>query len=127
MNIFKSKRFFLILLILVFEFVLTLFSQLIFSSLSYLAFINHLSVISLLFFNFGLIVFIVQGGFFDGVVYSFKRFVRATRKKTFQEEDTEAPMAEYRHRNGKRSFIIWPLLLDSLFLFLLSIFLSWSL
>ncbi|GAY75892.1 hypothetical protein NBRC111894_1446 [Sporolactobacillus inulinus] len=44
--------------------------------------INHLSVVSLLSLNLGLIIFIIQGGFFDGMTYSFKRVARAFRKNS---------------------------------------------
>jgi hypothetical protein len=92
---------------------------------SLLVFINYLSVVSLLFFNLGLIIVIIQGGFFDGAAYSFKRFIRATRKKALQEEDAEAPLEEYKRRDGKRALITWPLIVDSILLFLCSILLTW--
>lgn len=126
MNLSKTNILFLFTFIFLLEITIALLLLwLLHAPLSLLAFINYLSVVSLLFFNFGLIIFIIQGGFFDGAAYSFKRFVRATRKKVLQEEDVEAPLEEYSRRDGKRTPITWPLIVDSIFLFLCSILLTW--
>ncbi|MET1248104.1 MULTISPECIES: DUF3899 domain-containing protein [Sporolactobacillus] len=126
MNLFKTNVRFLFMFIFLIEITIALLLLwLLHAPFSLLVFINYLSVVSLLFFNLGLIIFIIQGGFFDGAAYSFKRFVRATRKKALQEEDAEAPLEEYNRRDGKRALITWPLIVDSILLFLCSILLTW--
>ncbi|MDN3954203.1 DUF3899 domain-containing protein [Sporolactobacillus laevolacticus] len=86
--------------------------------------IDGLSTISLLFLCLGLIIFVLQGGFFDGMIYSFKRFARSIRNRQLGEDEAETPLKEYKHRDGKRSPIIWPLIFDSLFLFIVSLVIS---
>lgn len=86
--------------------------------------IDGLSTSSLLFLCLGLIIFVLQGGFFDGMIYSFKRFARSIRNRQLGENEAEAPLKEYKHRDGKRSPIIWPLIFDSLFLFIVSLVIS---
>lgn len=85
--------------------------------------IDGLSTISLIFFCAGLSIFVYQGGFFDGMIYSFKRFARSLRNKKFGENDAEAPLTEFKH-HGKRFSITWPLIFDSLFLFIVPFVLS---
>lgn len=86
--------------------------------------IDGLSTISLLFLCFGLIIFVFQSGFFDGMIYSFKRFARSIRNRQLGENEAEAPLKEYKHRDGERSPIIWPLIIDSFFLFVFTFVLS---
>lgn len=86
--------------------------------------IDGLSTISLLFFCAGLSIFVYQGGFFDGMIYSFKRFARSVRNKQLGENDAEAPLTEFKHHDGNRSSITWPLIFDSLFLFIVSLIMS---
>lgn len=85
--------------------------------------LDSLGTISLIAFNVGLIIFIVQGGFFDSMVYSFKRFSRSMKKNRLGEQEAEAPLAEYKIRNGRRAPITWPLIFVSAayFLFTLAI------
>ncbi|RYL91473.1 DUF3899 domain-containing protein [Sporolactobacillus sp. Y61] len=82
---------------------------------------DALGTISLLAFNVGLIIFIIQGGFFDGMIYSFKRFSRSVRKSRLGDQDTEPPLSQYKIRDGKRTGITWPLIIISAFYFLLSL------
>lgn len=88
---------------------------------------DSLGLVSLIFLTAGLIIFVIQGGFFDGIVYSFRRFARSVRKKQLGDVDAEAPMAEYKIRDGSRWPVTWPLLFVSLILFILSLLLSLSL
>ncbi|WP_241654946.1 DUF3899 domain-containing protein [Sporolactobacillus shoreae] len=92
--------------------------------LSLFGFADSIGLISLIFMTAGLILFIIQGGFFDGIAYSFRRFARAVRKKQLGDVDAEAPMAEFKIRDGSRWSITWPLLFVSLALFGLSLLLS---
>ncbi|GEB76561.1 DUF3899 domain-containing protein [Sporolactobacillus inulinus] len=97
-------------------------------SFSLITLINHLSVVSLLSLNLGLIIFIIQGGFFDGMTYSFKRVARAFRKKQLGEQEAEAPLAEMKHREGSQRWpITWPLILSSLVLFVTTVLISLAL
>ncbi|RYL89741.1 DUF3899 domain-containing protein [Sporolactobacillus sp. THM7-4] len=91
---------------------------------SLLSLINAAAMISLIFFNAGLILFVFQGGFFDSMVYSFRRFSRALRNHQPGETDTEAPPEEYERRDGRRYPITWPLIFVSLLYFSASIILS---
>lgn len=92
--------------------------------LNLFSFTDSIGLASMIFLSTGLIIFIVQGGFFDGIAYSFRRFARTMRKRQLGDVDAEAPMAEYKIRNGYRWLITWPLILVSLLLFLLSLILS---
>lgn len=113
------------LVIIIAELLLTLLAQF-FSArpFSLITMINVLSTVSLVFLTIGLVIFIIQGGFFDSMVYSFKRFSRAVRKNRLGEADAEAPLAEYQRRDGQRSILTWALIFVSLFFFLLSLVLS---
>ncbi|GGL45826.1 DUF3899 domain-containing protein [Sporolactobacillus putidus] len=113
------------LVIIIVELLLTLFAQLLsVQPFSLIAIINALSVVSLVFLTIGLVIFVIHGGFFDGIVYSFKRFSRDIRKNRLGEADAEAPLAEYRKRDGQRPPLTWPLIWISFFLFCLSLVLS---
>ncbi|MDD9147284.1 DUF3899 domain-containing protein [Sporolactobacillus sp. CQH2019] len=107
------------------ELLLALFAQY-FSphAFSLISLLNSLSIVCLLFLSAGLIIFIIQGGFFDGIIYSFKRFSRTVRKNRLGDADAEAPLAEYRKRSGRRSPFTWPLIWVSLSLFCLSLAVS---
>ncbi|MCO7174506.1 DUF3899 domain-containing protein [Sporolactobacillus kofuensis] len=110
------------------EVVLVMISQFLYHDpFSMLSLIDAVSMVSLFFFSIGLIMFIYQGGAFDGILYSFKRFARATRNKRLGEHDVEAPLAEFKHRDGKRSFVVWSLIFDSLVLFIFSLIFSFFL
>ncbi|RYM01770.1 DUF3899 domain-containing protein [Sporolactobacillus sp. THM7-7] len=91
---------------------------------SLFALIDALATISLIFLTIGLIVFVIQGGFFDRMIESFRRFSRSARYKRLGEIDAEAPIIEYKRGDGRRSPITWPLIFTSLLLFVLSLFLS---
>nr|WP_283163295.1 DUF3899 domain-containing protein [Sporolactobacillus mangiferae] len=82
---------------------------------------DSFSTISLLFFSVGLIIFLVQDGAFDSVVYGFKRFARAVRRNQLEDSDEEAPLTELKRHDGKkRAALTWPLIIDSLLLFALA-------
>ncbi|WP_010631322.1 DUF3899 domain-containing protein [Sporolactobacillus vineae] len=110
------------------ELVLTILTMLIRNrSLSYFALADALGLVGLLCLTAGLILFIFQGGFFDGILYSFRRFARAWRQKQLHEPDPETPLAEYKVRDGRRWPVTWPVLAVSLILVLVSLLLSLSL
>lgn len=91
---------------------------------SLLACINTLSIESLIFLMIGLIIFIIQGGFFDAIAYSFHRFARTLRKKQLIDVDAEAPLETLKKRGGPRWAVTWPLIIVSLSFFILSLCLS---
>ncbi|BBN98461.1 DUF3899 domain-containing protein [Sporolactobacillus terrae] len=123
---FKIKNLYLFFLFV--EILISIVTQGLFArAFSLITLINHLSVVSLLSLNLGLIIFIIQGGFFDGMTYSFKRVARAIRKKQLgqQEAEAEAPLAEMKHRDGSQRWpITWPLILSSLLLFVTTVLIS---
>jgi hypothetical protein len=107
------------------ELILTLLSMLIRNrSFSYFALADALGLIGLLSLMIGLILFIIQGGFFDGILYSFRRFARSWRQKQLGEADPETPMAEYKIHDGRHWPVTWPILTVSLIMILISLFLS---
>ncbi|MCO7126671.1 DUF3899 domain-containing protein [Sporolactobacillus shoreicorticis] len=109
-----------------FELILALFAQFFYKDpFSIRSIVDGLSTVSLLFFSAGLLLFVYQGGGFDGVVYSFRRFARSIRNRQIGENDAEAPLAEMKHHDGKkRASITWPLIIDSCLLFIASLLLS---
>ncbi|WKB35059.1 DUF3899 domain-containing protein [Terrilactibacillus sp. S3-3] len=92
---------------------------------SLLAYINILSMESLIFLMIGLILFIIQGGFFDAIVYSFHRFSRTLKKKKqLIDVDDETPLEALKKRDGSRWAVTWPLIILNLLFFILSLGLS---
>lgn len=107
------------------ELVLTLLTMLLRNhSFSYFALADALGLVGLLCLTVGLILFIFQSGFLDGIIYSFRRFARSWRQKQLGEADPEAPMAEYQIREGTHWPVTWPILAVSLMAILVSLFLS---
>lgn len=127
----KNKKFhrsILYSIILSGELVLTFLTMLIRDhSLSYFALTDALGLVGLICLVAGLILLIIQGGFFDGIIYSFRRFSRSWRQKQLGESDSEAPMAEYKIRDGSHWPVTWPMLIVSLIIILISLFLSLAL
>ncbi|WP_139693855.1 DUF3899 domain-containing protein [Sporolactobacillus terrae] len=123
---FKIKNLYLFFLFV--EILISIVTQGLFArAFSLITLINHLSVVSLLSLNLGLIIFIIQGGFFDGMTYSFKRVARAIRKKQLGQQEAEAPLAEMKHRDGSQRWpITWPLICSSIFLFIITLLISIS-
>lgn len=59
---------------------------------SMIAFINAASITSLVFICIGAILFVAGQGFFSGIAYSFRRFLKSSSKKW---EMLEEPEEEY--------------------------------
>lgn len=85
------------------------------------AIVEGIGTVGLAFLNLGLIIFIYQGGFFDSIVYSFRRFSRSVRQRRLGENEAEAPMAEYKTRHGERWPLTGPLIGVSLLFFISSL------
>ncbi|MFD2617109.1 DUF3899 domain-containing protein [Terrilactibacillus laevilacticus] len=92
---------------------------------TFLYLLNALSMTGLTFLALGLIIFIVQSGFFDAIVYSFKRFFRANRKKQLIDYEDDGPdnFTPRLQKKGSKGITL-PLILISLLLFLISLILS---
>ncbi|MFX3619607.1 MAG: DUF3899 domain-containing protein [Sporolactobacillus sp.] len=92
---------------------------------SFLNLANAAGMVGLLSLLLGAVIFIVQGGFFDSIVYSFKRVSRTLRKRKLGAADAEAPLAELRRHDGsERWSITWPFLIIGATLFIISLILS---
>lgn len=110
------------------ELVLTLLTMLLRNhSFSYFALTDALGLVGLLCLTVGLILFIFQSGFLDGIIYSFRRFARSWRQKQLGEADPETPMAEYKTHEGIHWPVTWPILAVSLLAILVSLLLSLNL
>ena len=68
----------------------------------------------------GAALHVVQTGFFDGIVYSFKRYFRNTAKRQMIEEDT----SEIHYRLDYDNPITYPLLMAGGFCVILTIIIS---
>jgi hypothetical protein len=107
------------------ELILTFLTMLIKNhTLSLFSLTDALGLIGLIGLMAGLILFVFQGGFFDGILYSFRRFARSWRQSQLRESDPETPMAEYKVHDGSHWPVTWPLLAVSLILILISLLLS---
>lgn len=84
---------------------------------SLLAFANASFIIGLFALIIGLIIFVIQGGFFDFMYYSFKK-VRHSFKK-----DSDL-VSHFEPRDGSRVAITYPLIFSGIALFILSLILS---
>nr|WP_239529260.1 DUF3899 domain-containing protein [Sporolactobacillus spathodeae] len=84
---------------------------------SLLTFANASFIIGLFALIIGLIIFVIQGGFFDFIYYSFKK-VRHSFKK-----DSDL-VGRFEPRDGSRAVITYPLIFSGIALFILSLILS---
>ncbi|MFC7393095.1 DUF3899 domain-containing protein [Scopulibacillus cellulosilyticus] len=94
-----------------------------------LSFVNALSLTALILLIVGLIVWIVQGGFFDGFIFGFKIFNRASRKRKAAKlglDDYEADDDPRMSQHSKWS-MSFPLIIMSLIFFVISFLLSFTL
>lgn len=92
-------------------------------SFDYLAWINILFLCSLLVTMVGGILFVIQGGFFNGIYRSFKHFFRSINKVEEVIQDVEGKRDDgipYKLKIGWT----FPLLIAGLILFVFSLFLS---
>lgn len=93
---------------------------------SLIAFINSASIIALIFLMVGGMLFVVQGGFFSGIAYSFKRFYKKTTKTGEILDEIEGD-EEDRYEPKTHSFsLTYPLILVGAVLFVLTLALSYT-
>jgi hypothetical protein len=93
---------------------------------SLLAFINSASIIALIFLMVGGILFVVEGGFFSGIAYSFKRFYKKTTK-TGKILDEIEKGEEDKYEPKTHSFsLTYPLILVGTVLFVVALALSYT-
>ncbi|MGC4375390.1 DUF3899 domain-containing protein [Fictibacillus sp. Mic-4] len=64
-----------------------IFNFIFFHSLSLLALVNTLFYLSLALFLFGLLLYVLKGGFFDAIVLSFRRFIKKSGKTRMEDFD----------------------------------------
>ncbi|UOR13131.1 DUF3899 domain-containing protein [Halobacillus amylolyticus] len=72
-----------------------------------LNFINLLFYIAYVYLFIGLILWVVRGGFFDGITYSMRRFTnRMSKNKDYLDEWEDRPLpSEMVHRSWSRFFM----------------------
>ncbi|TLS37813.1 DUF3899 domain-containing protein [Pseudalkalibacillus caeni] len=70
---------------LLISFGLTLF----FGGFSILNYVNNVFLVSLALLMIGGIFYVLQTGFFNGIVYSFRRFIKSTQKRKMIEDDEQ--------------------------------------
>ncbi|HEU5139084.1 MAG TPA: DUF3899 domain-containing protein [Bacillales bacterium] len=98
----------------------------IYKEVSFLSAINSASLASLILIIVGASMLVVQGGFFNGISYSFKRFYRKSLKSTEGFED-EVDDNEEDYRPTQRTFsFTFPALIVGILLFLLTLALSYT-
>ncbi|MTT30563.1 DUF3899 domain-containing protein [Terrilactibacillus sp. BCM23-1] len=92
---------------------------------TFLYLLNALSMTGLTFLALGLIIFIVQSGFFDATIYSFHRFFKSNRKKQLidDEDEIDDNFAPQLNKKASRGFAV-PLISVSLIFFIMSLILS---
>ncbi|MBM7644017.1 small-conductance mechanosensitive channel [Scopulibacillus daqui] len=91
-----------------------------------LSFANALALSSLALLIVGLIVWIIQGGFFDGFILGFKLFKRASRKRRAAKlglDDEEEDVRIHPHAKWPMSY---PFILTGMAFFIVSMLLSYT-
>lgn len=115
-----KKRFGIIFLITIFLTLILLKYK--FQSWTMIAFIDAITIASLVLIIIGSFLFVIEGGFFSSITYSFRRFYKRTSKKWQMLNETEEDGEYYVE---KQSFSITvPLLLIGFLTFGLALCLS---
>lgn len=95
-----------------------------YKELSLLTVINSSSIIAILLIIIGLIFFIIQGGFFRGIVYSFRRYRKVFSRRRDYEEGQET-LSDYSDLPDVVKFpMTFPLIFIGISIFLIDLILS---
>lgn len=105
-----------------------LFKIFMFANMTTLSFINAISMTSIVLFVIGAVLFIVEGGIFYGITYSFKRFFKKTAKAAkirdeFADDDKDD---DYEPKTYSFSYT-YPFIVTSVVLFLVLLGISYFL
>lgn len=90
----------------------------------WIGFINFLFFLSLLFLMVGGTLFVLRGGLFEGILYSFRRFYRGTSKLENYISEQAGDMNNPPIKNSLKEFQIRPIILSGTALFFFTLIAS---
>lgn len=90
---------------------------------SLFSFINALSVISIFYIIIGCSLWVIGGGFFSGIIYGFKRYMRVMRKRKIIDQEEHMQDEDLRPPSETHAST-FPFIVTGIVLFLISLSLS---